>query len=283
MLFSYPAISQVFFLIIYIFFAIVLLILFAPFSLSLDLGKKETLVRGSIKLTWLCLTIIKRDVSPQSIEELLTSIGREKDGTDRTDRTDGNGGDEWHDTDKPRPGAKENALRGLIRRWGKKGRGRERKKPDEEQLVEKDAEKLSTAGENATDGKTDSAAAEKNKAAKKSRLSPDIRSLIDAAPALAELLEDLAGSIRMKKFSCRLCFGLDDPAQTAIISGYIWFFASLLGISLADLIIEPWLYGLRLEGKLDAEIRARLFSPIWAGVKALRRKEIRLLVRKMMG
>jgi len=246
MLFSYHAISQFFFLIISIFFAIILLILIAPFGLSLSLGKKENLAWGSIKLTWLFLTIVKREISPQSIEELLASIGREKDGMD----------------------------------------GIGEKEPNGKHLAERDAETRSTAGENIIDGRTDGSIAEKTETsgrARKARRSPGIRSLIDAAPALAELLGDLCRSISIKKFSCRLCFGLNDPAQTAIISGYIWFFASLFGVSLADLVIEPWFDGLRLEGKLDAEIRARLISPIWAAVKSLRRKEIQLLVREMLG
>lgn len=246
MLFSYHAISQVFILIISIFFAIILLILIAPFGLSLSLGKKENLACGSIKLTWLFLTIIKREVLPQSIEQLLASIGGEK-----------------------------NEMNGI-----------DEKEQDGKQLAEREAEKLSTAGENIIDGRTDGSIAEKTETsgkARKARRSPGIRSLIDAAPALAELLGDLGRSISIKKFYCRLCFGLNDPAQTAIISGYIWFFASLFGVSLADLIIEPRFDGLRLEGKLQAEIRARLISPIWAGVKSLRRKEIRRLVGEMLG
>ena len=283
MLFTYPAISQVFFLLICIFLAIILLILFSPFGLNLHLGKKENLVWGSIKLTWHFLTIIKREVSPQSIEKLLTNIGREKDGMNEKKGTDENGEDEGQDTDELRAGAKENAFRRSIQRMSKKGQGREENKPDEKLLEKRDQRKLIKSGENAVDGKADGGMAEKNEVERKARPSPSVRSLIDAAPALAEFLGDLGRSIHIKRLSCRLCFGLDDPAQTAIISGYIWFFACTLGISLADLIIEPWFDGLRLEGKLDAEIRAKLFSPIWAAIKSLRRKEIRQLVREVLG
>lgn len=324
MLFSYPAISQlaiyfsavsqpaisfvppfmhplstihlslhaIVFLLIAIFFAIILLILLAPFGFSLNLGKKENLVWGSIRLTWLCLTLIKREVSTQSIDELLASIGREMDemdekaGTKGKEGNDGNGEDEKQDAGEPRAGAKENATKRLFRRWREKSIGRDEKYPEEKLQEEREAENLSTAGENIIDGMTDGRVAKKTEASGKARVSrrsPSIRSLIDAAPALAEFLGDLGRSIRIIRFSCRLCFGLNDPAQTAIISGYIWFFASLLGVSLADLTLEPWFDGLRLEGKLDAEIRARLISPIWAAVKSLRRKEIRKLVREILG
>jgi hypothetical protein len=258
-------------------------------------------------LTWLSLTIIKREVSPQSIEELLVSIGREKDEVDEKGKTkekhgnhgnDENGGDEDQDAGELRANATENAFQGLIRRWRKKSREREGENPEERMREEREAKERSTAGENiidvrtdsstdgSTDVRTDGRIVEKKEASresKKARRSPGFRTLIDAAPALAELLGDLGRSIIIKNFSGRLCFGLNDPAQTAIISGYIWFFASLFGVSLADLTIEPWFDGLRLEGKMDLEIRARLISPIWAGVKSLRRKEIRRLVREILG
>jgi hypothetical protein len=242
------------------------IILLAPFGLYLNLGKKEKHFWGSIKLVWLGLTLKKMVISLQSIDELLALIEREKEGK------------EEQDTDEKRAGSKESAFRRMIWQWREKGRTSGGNKP-----AEMEGDKLSLASKEMIDSKTDEETAEKTEGKRKARLSPSVRSLIDAAPALAEFLGDLGRSIRIKKFSCHLCFGLDDPAQTAIISGYIWFLASALGISLADMIIDPWFDGLRLEGKLDAEIRARLFSPIWAAIKSLRRKEIRQLVREMLG
>lgn len=112
---------------------------------------------------------------------------------------------------------------------------------------------------------------------------PSIQSLIDVAPALVKILWDLLKSIHFKKSSCRLCFGLDDPAQTAIISGYLWFLASALGISLSNISIDPWFDGVRLEGQLKAEIEARLICPVFAVIKAVRIREIRQLLKGMLG
>jgi hypothetical protein len=112
---------------------------------------------------------------------------------------------------------------------------------------------------------------------------PSISSLIDVAPPLAKILWDLLRSIRFRNSSCRLCFGLNDPAQTAIISGYLWFLASALGIFPANISINPWFDGERLEGELIAEIEARLLSPVFAVIKALQVREIRLLLKEMLG
>ncbi|MGB5100589.1 MAG: DUF2953 domain-containing protein [Methanothrix sp.] len=112
---------------------------------------------------------------------------------------------------------------------------------------------------------------------------PSIQSLINAAPALAKILWHLLKSIHVKKSSCRLCFGLDDPAQTAIISGYIWSLASALGFFPTKILIEPWFEGERLEGELVAEIEARLLWAVFAVTKIVRVREIRLLLREMLG
>jgi hypothetical protein len=105
---------------------------------------------------------------------------------------------------------------------------------------------------------------------------PGVSSLIDAAPALAKILWHLFKSIHVNLSSCRLCFGLDDPAQTAIISGYLWFFASAIGIFPARIFIEPYFAGERLEGELVADIKARLLWAVFAAIQALREREIRL-------
>jgi hypothetical protein len=72
----------VFFLIIIILLAFLLL---APFHLSLNIGKKGPLIEGSIRLTWLGLTLMKAEISPQSAGDLLASTWEEasgrKDGT----------------------------------------------------------------------------------------------------------------------------------------------------------------------------------------------------------
>jgi len=112
---------------------------------------------------------------------------------------------------------------------------------------------------------------------------PRIQSLVNVAPALANILLDLLKSILFKKLSCRLCFGWDDPAQTAIISGYLWSLASVLDPFQAKISIEPWFEGERLEGEFMAEIEARLLWSVFAVIKALRKREIRLLLREVLG
>jgi len=201
------------------------LLLLAPFNLALNIGKKGPLVEGSIKLSWLGLTLKKGEISPQSAGDLLASIWKEE--------------------------------------AGKEGRAVEDREAKPEKRNEID---------NSEDNKKTGIVRP-----------PRIQSLINAAPALANILLDLLKSILFKKISCRLCFGLDDPAQTAIISGYFWSLASVLGLIQSKIFIEPWFEGERLEGELVAEIEVRLWWAVFAMLRGLREREIRLLLREMMG
>ena len=241
--FSYLAAFFLFFIVLLAF------LLLAPFHLSLNLGKKGPLVEGSIKLAWLWLTLKKAEISPQSAGDLLASIWKEEAGKEERAVEDRkSNGDE-----KAREGKEEREQEG-------KGAGRDEKLEERNEI------------DNLTDNQKAGAVRP-----------PSIQSLINAAPALAKILRDLQKSIHFKKSSCRLCFGLDDPAQTAIISGYLWFLASALGFLPAKIFIEPWFEGERLEGELVAEIEVRLWWAVFAVAQAMRVREIRLLLREMLG
>ena len=113
--------------------------------------------------------------------------------------------------------------------------------------------------------------------------SPEPKSLLNAAPAIAHLFIDLFKSIVFQKLSCRLCFGLNDPAETAVMSGYLWSVASTLGLFRANVSIEPFFEGERLEGEFAAELKIRLIWIAKAVIDALREKEIRSLIREIAG
>jgi len=113
--------------------------------------------------------------------------------------------------------------------------------------------------------------------------SPELNFLSNAAYAIVNLLLNLLKSIVLQKLSCRLCFGLNDPAETAVMSGYLWSVASTLGLFRAKVFIEPFFEGERLEGEFAAELKIRLFWIVWAVINALREKEIRSLIREVAG
>jgi hypothetical protein len=272
---NFLAIIVIFVLLLILFFAFLLII---PFCLSLNIRKKGPLLQGGYRLTWLGLTLKKAEIMPQSASDLLASIwkeeaekeelaieekkskGEEKGKTEKEDR------DEKIDRDRTEDRNEKIDREVKDREQEGKGEGSKKKVGREAKLEERS--EIDNSKDNQKAGIV---------------RPPKIQSLINAAPALANILLDLLKSILFKKISCRLCFGLDDPAQTAIISGYLWSLASVLGLIQSKIFIEPWFEGERLEGELVAEIEARLWWTVFAVIQGLREREIRLLLREMLG
>jgi hypothetical protein len=113
------------------------------------------------------------------------------------------------------------------------------------------------------------------------RIPKDIGMSIDAVPAFFCVLKDLMRSIRIKHLSCNATFGLSDPADTAILSGYSWALASAVPFP-AAIRLDPYFYGERLEGSIDAEIWIRISWIIIAAINAIREKSIRRLLKELI-
>lgn len=233
--------------ILFLFFIIFLaLILLAPLHLSLNIRKRGPLLQGGYRLAWLGIPLGKNEISPQSAEDLLASIWKEEAGGEVQ--------------------AKE-----------------ERKSKEEGDGSEEVGRIEKRAGKWAQMVKRSEITKQEYDKKRGIMRTPKIRSLINAAPALANILLDALKSILFKKISCRLCFGLDDPAQTAIISGYLWSIASVVGPFRPKISVEPWFEGERLEGEFMAEIEVRLLHTVFALMQVMRVREIRLLFKEMLG
>jgi hypothetical protein len=107
---------------------------------------------------------------------------------------------------------------------------------------------------------------------------PGTKELIEAMPALVRVFVDFIRSIDLKTICCRVSFGLDDPADTAIIIGYIWSAAYSIGLYRANICIEPYFEGERLDGSFLASVKARLLWMVLVAVRALGEEKIRKLV-----
>jgi len=115
----------------------------------------------------------------------------------------------------------------------------------------------------------------------KSLASVDPRSFLDALPALMRFLKNLIKSVDIDKIICRISFGLNDPAETAVLSGYLWSLASAVGLSNTNIFIDPRFDEERLEGDLAADLKARLLWVVVALLLALRENKLRKLLRQM--
>jgi len=115
----------------------------------------------------------------------------------------------------------------------------------------------------------------------KSLASVDPRSFMDALPAILRVLKNLIKSVDIDRLICRISFGLNDPAETAVLSGYLWSLASAVGLSNTNVFIDPRFDEERLEGDLAADLKARLLWVVVALLLALREDKLRKLLGQM--
>ena len=110
-----------------------------------------------------------------------------------------------------------------------------------------------------------------------------LSSLVNAAYCLADIIIQILKSVILKKFSCCVCVGLDDPADTAVLCGYLYSISGVLGLYPARISIDPWFSGEHLEGDFVAEIEMRPLWAVWAVLRSLRLSETRRFIKEMLG
>jgi hypothetical protein len=110
------------------------------------------------------------------------------------------------------------------------------------------------------------------------RMTPKLESFLDAFPAIIKLLRNLFRSIKFQDITCSLCIGLNDPVQTALMSGYLWSIASMLGLYGRNLSFDPCFEEEKLEGEFSASLNVRLLWTVIALIDSLREKRIRMLL-----
>jgi hypothetical protein len=108
----------------------------------------------------------------------------------------------------------------------------------------------------------------------------DPRMFIDALPSFFRVLKDLMETVHIERLFLNIALGLDDPANTAVLCGYLWSMVSFISIP-ATIRIEPYFAGERLDGSLNAEIWGRLLWVLLALFSALREKPVRRLLKEM--
>lgn len=142
----------------------------------------------------------------------------------------------------------------------------EKKQKDEMESRTKNAEKKHTA--------------DKRSKVDRLRFLKDPLIFIDILPSIFRILKDLMKTIHIECLLLEITVGLDDPANTAVLCGYLWSMASLVPAP-ATIRIDPYFGGDRLNGSMNAEIWCRLLWVFVAFINALREKPIRRLLKEM--
>jgi hypothetical protein len=117
---------------------------------------------------------------------------------------------------------------------------------------------------------------------------PRIISLfVESLPYLFNIFEAFLKSISVKKISIDSIIGFSSPADTAIITGYLWGLSSLINIiPNTCLTVEPDFNKERIDGSFVIELKLILLWIAIEGLKALTKKPVRSLLgelRKVRG
>ena len=66
--------------------------------------------------------------------------------------------------------------------------------------------------------------------------------LIDVFPAFYRFLKNIFSCIHIERLSCSIFFGLNDPSDTAVVSGYFWALIAMLSMPVSMPVSMPGAY-----------------------------------------
>lgn len=115
---------------------------------------------------------------------------------------------------------------------------------------------------------------------------PILRSLFFRSPSRFEsVIQSVEKAFRFRQLKGELTFGTGDPADTAVLAGYLWSVSSFLGglFPPVDFSINPDLDNVVLEGSLKAQAMVRLGFVVAILLRMYAMKPIRWLLTKFGG
>ena len=119
---------------------------------------------------------------------------------------------------------------------------------------------------------------------RKARVNPVRIALLirDAVPSFAILLRAVKRSISLHRLSVKVNFGLDDPADTAALAGYIWTLSWMLNrLPNASFSFAPEFGMERFGGSAAGDLGVRVLPLATGFLRAYAKKPFRAFIREM--
>lgn len=105
---------------------------------------------------------------------------------------------------------------------------------------------------------------------------------VESLPYIFNIFEAFLKSISIKTITIDSTIGFDSPADTAIISGYLWGLASIINvIPNTCLTVKPDFNEERIDGSFVVELKLILLWIAIEGLKALTKKPVRSLLSEI--
>jgi DUF2953 family protein len=114
-----------------------------------------------------------------------------------------------------------------------------------------------------------------------SRLVRIVSSLRDSIPALSILAGSFRRAVHIQRLDMNVTLGLGDPADTAIVAGYIWSFAWILNrVPSVSFSFRPNFEMFGLDGSIRAEAKVRMLFLVVGFLRAYSKKPFRKLIKE---
>jgi hypothetical protein len=110
--------------------------------------------------------------------------------------------------------------------------------------------------------------------------------LVESWPYMVRILRSAIGSIKIQEITLDLLLGLKSPADTAIITGYIWACTEstrYLIPPFVDISVCPDFENEVLDGFLNVKLKFRLYGVTKEALRAIMKKPVRSLISEMRG
>jgi hypothetical protein len=119
------------------------------------------------------------------------------------------------------------------------------------------------------------------------RIPKILKNFEESLPYIFNIFQAILRSVSINKISINSIIGLDSPADTARVNGYLMGLASLISIfPKTNFTVVPDFEKERIDGSLVIKIKLRLFLIVIESLRAFTKKPVRSLfgeLRKMRG
>lgn len=118
------------------------------------------------------------------------------------------------------------------------------------------------------------------------RIKKVLRLLRESWPYIERILRSILSSIKIQEIYLDLKLGLESPADTAIVTGYIWAFTESTRYLLPrplEIYVNPDFENKIIDGFFNLKIKFRLFSLTKEALRAVTKKPVRSLISELRG
>jgi len=105
---------------------------------------------------------------------------------------------------------------------------------------------------------------------------------LESWPYLVNILQAFIKSLSLEKLSVHMTLGFESPADTAMITGYLWSFTyPVSALTSIEASVTPDFNNRVLDGDLEIDVKLKLFWIAVEVIRAITKKPVRKLIQEL--